>query len=88
MDNQNNPNTGVLFAGKVKTNPKAPDYTGTFSLDLRTVEVENNVVQFKISGWKRVSKNGNTFLSLAVNTYRPDPVVKPKEAEEADDVPF
>jgi hypothetical protein len=87
MDNQNQPNSGVLFAGKVKTNPKAPDYSGTFTLDMRSVEVEDNMVTFKISGWKRVSKNGNTFLSLAVNTYRPDPVVKPKE-EEVDDVPF
>jgi hypothetical protein len=86
MDNQNQPNSGVLFSAKVKTNPKAPDYTGTFTVDLRSVDVEDNMATFKISGWKRMTKTGNTFLSLAVNTYRPDPVVKPKE--EADDVPF
>ena len=71
MDNQNNPNSGVLFSSKVKTNPKAPDYKGTFSLDLRSVErTYENVITFKLSGWKRVSKNGNTFLSLALDTYK------------------
>lgn len=86
MDDKNQPNSGILFASKVKTNPKAPDYKGSFTIDMRSVEIENNMLTFKLSGWKRVSKAGNTFLSLALDTYRPDPVVKPKE--EADDVPF
>jgi hypothetical protein len=86
MDNQNRPNSGILFSAKVKTNPKAPDYTGSFTVDLRSIDVEDNMATFKLSGWKRVGKSGSTFLSLALDTYRPDPVVKPKE--EADDVPF
>ena len=92
MDNQNNPNSGVLFSAKAKTNPKAPDYKGAFSIDLRSVERDphnENIVNFKLSGWKRVSKGGNTFLSLALDTYKPDqqPTVQPKETSHDED-PF
>ena len=81
------PNTGALFANTVKKHEKAPDYRGDFVLDLRSVEVKDNMVTIKLSGWKKTSSKGSTFLSLSLDTYKPktEPVAI---AEIDDDIPF
>lgn len=91
---ENNPNSGTLHATKVKKNPKEPDYFGDFKLDLSTVDVEDGIATFKLSGWKKQSKNGNTFLSIAVNTWKPEgQQAKPQQQSNNDeglddDIPF
>lgn len=80
MNYENKPQTGVLFANRVKKHPKAPDYQGELLIDTRQMEINEGMMKVKIAGWKRESSKGTTFLSLSVDTY------KPKKTEE--DVPF
>jgi hypothetical protein len=84
------PNTGTLNASKVKKSSDSPDYFGEFKIDLSTVEIENNQATFKLSGWKKQSRSGGTYLSLAVNTWKPDgQQTKSKTVEiEDDEIPF
>jgi hypothetical protein len=80
------PNSGVLFAAKAKKSPKAPDYYGDFLLDLSTVKVRpDNKVEFKLSGWKKESKAGKTYLSLSVNTYEKE---EDRSQDPDNDIPF
>ena len=71
---QNKPNSGALFTNKSKKEDKHPDYTGN-------INVEGKELQ--IAGWKKVSKNGTTFLSLSVSEKK-EHTEKPKQ----DDLPF
>ena len=75
------PNSGVLFSTRAKKHPKAPDYFGNILIDLSMLEVKDNKVEIKLSGWKKESNSGATFLSLAVDTYN-------KEKSNDEDVPF
>lgn len=77
MEDKKYPNSGALFSSKIKQKPSHPDYYGNFTLDLRTVKVEDNMVTFKLSGWKKISKAGSTYLSISVDNYE----AKPKEEE-------
>jgi hypothetical protein len=67
------PNFGAFFVNKVKTNPKAPDYQGDLTIDMSTVVVENGVAKIKIAGWKKTAPSGLVYLSLTVDTFKPDP---------------
>jgi len=53
-----NTNRGVLFQNYKKESDKHPDYKGELNVD---------GVEFQIAGWKKTSKNGNTFLSISIN---------------------
>jgi hypothetical protein len=50
-------NTGSLFANQEKRSENFPDYSGS-------VRIEGS--DWWISGWKKTSKDGKTFLSLSV----------------------
>jgi len=68
------PDTGSLFAEMSKKNPKSPDYSGSISInlkDLTGLKTENGLTYVKLSGWKKVGKNGKTYLSLSVNRFVP-----------------
>ena len=68
------PDSGQLFATQSKKTPKSPDYFGTFHINLKdmtNIKSENGLTVIKISGWKKVAKNGKTFLSFAVDRYVP-----------------
>ena len=52
-----NTNRGAIFPNSKKENEKQPDRTG--SIDIEGVE-------YWVSGWDKVSKSGNPFLSLSV----------------------
>jgi hypothetical protein len=67
------PNQGTLFATKVKKHPKAPDYFGELLVEISTLEVVNGVAKVKLGGWKIKSESsGNTFLSIKIDTWKPD----------------
>lgn len=85
-------NTGSLFANVEKRSENFPDYSGS-------VRIEG--ADWWISGWKKTSKDGKTFLSLSVKrkdgtAARPDQAAEFKQAvkknfPDADldsDVPF
>ena len=71
---QAKPDSGSLFATQSKKTPKSPDYFGTIHLnmkDMTNIKIEDGITVVKISGWKKVAKNGKTFLSLAVDRFVP-----------------
>jgi uncharacterized protein (DUF736 family) len=62
--------SGKLNASKSKKSEKSPDYWGDIAInlkDLNNVQVVDGLHVFKLSGWKKVSKSGNTFLSIAID---------------------
>ena len=90
------PDSGRLMAAQSKTNEKAPDYWGELAVninDLTNAVREDGFVVFKLSGWKKRSKAGTTYLSLAVDRRVRE--AKPQEKSQKsrfddmdDDVPF
>lgn len=87
------PNQGSLFATKVKKHPKAPDYFGELLIDMSSVEVTNGVGKVKLGGWKIKSESsGNTFLSIKIDTWKPDNAQQPQtqssNGDMDDDIPF
>jgi hypothetical protein len=78
--------SGALMATQSKKSDKSPDYWGEIAInvkDLSNVQSVNGFLVFKLSGWKKRSKSGNTYLSLAVNRREANEVTrKPVEDEE------
>jgi len=69
------PDSGNLNATKAKKITKAADYFGEIAInmsDMTNVRIENGLTIVKLSGWKKTSKSGVTYLSLAVNRYVPE----------------
>lgn len=82
--------SGALMAVKVKKSEKSPDYFGEIVIDLANltkIEQDGKVYTVKLSGWKRRSKNGDVFLSLAVDRWVPKTAPKAKDDLD-EDVPF
>jgi len=78
-------NTGGLFVSTVKKTEKSPDYFGTIKVDRNYLKFlmdqhDQDGIEIKIGGWKRESKNGNRFISLAVDTYVKKEESKPAES--------
>lgn len=87
------PDSGALLAVKVKKSEKSPDYFGEIVVDLSNmtkIEKDGNVYTIKLSGWKRRSKSGEVFLSLAVDRWVPKNAQAPKAKSDDfdEDVPF
>ncbi len=79
-------NKGSLFPSTVRKSEKSPDFFGSIKLDrsyLRSLmeKHDEDGIEIKISGWKRQSKTGNSFMSLAVDTYEPKAAPAPKTEE-------
>lgn len=69
------PNMGSMFLSKNKKTEKAPDFYGSISVDPEflkqlMIERQNGLVEIKLSAWKRATKNGDPWLSLAVDTFK------------------
>jgi hypothetical protein len=83
---------GSLFATKSKTNPKSPDYFGEILIDINSLEIVNGQAKIKLGGWKiKSEKSGNTFLSLKIDTWKPDQQAQPQQQDNGgidDDIPF
>ena len=85
---ENKPNFGSLFAAKTKTNVMSPDYHGEIYVDLSTVEIVDGKVLVKLSGWKKKGNSGISWLSLSVNTFKPDPNYKSEKTATTKDDEF
>lgn len=81
---------GVLFPNDKGDNPKRPDMTGNVEID---------GTKYKISAWNRQSKNGNHFLSMALQvadentqsaqtSYAAQAPAQPMNGALDDDLPF
>lgn len=69
------PDSGQLFATQSKKTPKSPDYFGNIAInlkDLTNIKSEDGLTIVKLSGWKKVSKSGKTYLSVAVDRFVPN----------------
>lgn len=79
------PDSGRLMAAQSKRSEKSPDYWGEIAInpkDLTNVTVENGLHVLKLSGWKKVSKSGSTYLSLSINRMTKDEVPQKKQEQE------
>jgi hypothetical protein len=68
------PDTGTLRAQGAKKFPNSPDYWGDIHVnmkDLTNINIEDGCHVIKISGWKRIDKQGKTYLSLSVKRLIP-----------------
>jgi hypothetical protein len=67
-------NTGGLFVSTVRKTDKSPDYFGSIKVDRSFLkflmeQTDSDGIEIKFGGWKKESKTGNRFISLAVDTY-------------------
>jgi hypothetical protein len=90
---QQKPDSGSLKATLSKGKESAPDYWGDLHInmkDMTAIKVENGLTVVKISGWKKIDRNGKTYLSLSVNRWVPqEQAVTPQEPDfPEDDLPF
>lgn len=84
--------SGRLMASQTKRNENSPDYWGEIAIDIKDktkVQVVDGLYVFKLSGWKKKSKNGTTYLSIAVDRFMPKDSEAPARSKDDDsDVPF
>jgi hypothetical protein len=90
---KSNPDTGSLRASDSKKGPSSPDYWGDISINLKdmtAIQTENGLTTVKLSGWKKVGKDGKTYLSLSVNRYIPKEKTGSytRHREDDSDIPF
>ena len=82
------PDSGRLMAAQSKRSEKSPDYWGEIAInpkDLNNVTVENGLYVYKLSGWKKKSKSGSTYLSLSVSRMTKDAAPSKPQREEDDE---
>ena len=69
------PDSGSLRASQSKKGPKSPDYWGNIAInlkDLTNIKTEDGLTVVKLSGWKKVDKQGKTYLSISVDRFVPN----------------
>jgi hypothetical protein len=79
---------GSLNATLNKNNADSPDYWGEVRVnmkDLTGIATVDGMTIVRISGWKKIDKNGKTYLSLAVNRWVPEVSPEPQPQRHADD---
>ena len=88
---EHKPDLGRLMATQSKKHEKAPDYWGEIAINLKDmtkIKVEDGLTIVKLSGWKRKSKTGQVYLSLAVDRYVPRGEEPQRHNDDDEDVPF
>lgn len=82
------PNSGSLFPSTVRKSEKSPDFFGSIKIDPAYLKdlmsKADGLVEVKLSGWKRESKTGNKFVSLAVDTFVKQGAAPAPKQEEKD----
>lgn len=81
------PNRGTFFAQAVKTSDNSPDYRGDITITLNDFQVENGRIKIALAGWKKVSKTGNKFLSIACQQKIEKQNIQTTENKD-DEIPF
>ena len=83
MTQYDNTNRGSLFKNDKKTEEKHPDLSGSINID---------GTEYWISGWSKVSKGGQKFISLSVRQKqeqtRQSSQPTRKAKEESSDIPW
>ncbi len=82
------PDSGRLMAAQSKRSEKSPDYWGEIAInpkDMSNVTVENGLYIYKLSGWKKKSKAGATYLSLSVGRMTREGTAAPKKEDDFDE---
>ena len=75
-----NTNRGSLFKNDRKDDAKFPDYKGSLNVD---------GVEFWLSAWLKVSKDGQKFMSLSNKNKKADSSLQhKKKVVHEDDAPF
>lgn len=69
-------NNGSLWTEKSKKSANSPDVKGKLKVKISDIDIVNEngeeVAILKISGWRKKTKTGDTFLSISLNTYKGD----------------
>lgn len=68
------PDSGSLRSSTSKKGPKSPDYWGNIAINLKdmtNIHTEDGLTVIKLSGWKKVDKQGKTYLSISVDRFVP-----------------
>lgn len=82
------PNSGSLHTSTVRKSDKSPDFFGSIKIDPAYLQdlmsKSDGLVEIKLSGWKRESKTGNKFVSLAVDTFVKQNATPAPKQEESD----
>ena len=81
------PNSGALFAQAVKKSEKSPDYWGDITITVKDFQIENGQIKIALSGWKKTSKAGKQFLSIACQQKVEKQNNQPNEDKD-EDIPF
>ena len=69
------PDSGSLRSSTSKKGPKSPDYWGNIAINLKdmtNIKTEDGLTVVKLSGWKKVGKDGKTYLSISVDRFVPE----------------
>ena len=90
------PDSGSLRSSTSKKGPKSPDYWGNIAInlkDLTNIRTEDGLTIVKLSGWKKVGKDGKTYLSIGVDRFVPKQESRQPTRQEDDfsddsDIPF
>lgn len=84
------PGKGALFTNDNPKTEKSPKWKGTIVAD-EDIKAGQTI---KLAAWEKVAKNGNVFISLSIDNFRPGEgnVTYPKEEKRKasfdDEVPF
>jgi hypothetical protein len=82
-------NRGALFLSTQRKSDKAPEYFGSIKLDrsyLKSLmeKTDEDGIEVKLSGWKKPTKTGGTFLSISVDTFVKNGAAPAAKKEERD----
>jgi hypothetical protein len=81
--------SGNLHATKSKKSEKSPDYFGEIAINMNdktNIVTKDGLTIIKLSGWKRQSKAGKTYLSIGVSRFVPEGSTA--QQDDDTDVPF
>ena len=84
------PGKGALFTNDNPKTEKSPKWKGTIVAD-EDIKAGQTI---KLAAWEKIAKNGNVFISLSIDNFRPGEgnVIYPKEEKRKasfdDEVPF